>query len=275
MQINSIKQAVPLVTLVVTYLFLSLAGLVGVYAYIVPSICWLILAFVTIKIYGVNTVKSTVNKNLVLLAGLTAATQITVLVFVSIFTSFGRSPYSSNSIVLNILYIGSMLVGTELARAQIITAFPKQKKLIGIAMVTLIFTVVSFSPARYMSLGEPVETVKFLGSNFLPAIAMSLLATYLALLGGPVASITYMGVLQAFEWFSPILPNPDWTLQALIGTIIPALGFIIINETIKPAPPHTPRPNHRKRSQTKKVQKRKVPIRLDKHRVDCVGFDVE
>jgi signal peptidase len=235
MQVNSLKQVVPLVCLVVTYLFLSLSGLVGIYAYIVPSVCWLVLAFVTLKIYGVNNVKSSLNKNLVLLAGLTAATQITALIFISIFTSFGRSPYTGSSIFLNILYFTSALVGTELARAQIITVFPKHKKLIGIALVTLIFAVTAFTPARYLSLGEPVETVKFLGQNFLPAIAMSLLATYLALLGGPTASITYLGVLQGFEWLSPILPNPDWTLQALVGTIVPAVGFIIINETVKPA----------------------------------------
>ncbi|MGD6933542.1 MAG: signal peptidase I [Candidatus Bathyarchaeia archaeon] len=234
MNVNSVSQVVPLVCLVVTYLFLSLAVLVGVYAYIVPSICWLILAFVILKIIGLNNIKANLNKNLVLLAGLTAATQITVLIFISIFTSFGRSPYTGSSI-LNILYFVAVLLGTELARAQIITAFPKQKKIIGIAVVTLIFTVIAFTPARYMSLGEPVETVKFLGQNFLPAIAMSLLATYLALLGGPVASITYVGVLQGFEWLSPILPNPDWTLQALVGTLVPALGFIIINETVKPS----------------------------------------
>lgn len=235
MQLNFPRQVVPLICLVVTYLVLSLAGLVGIYAYIVPSACWLALAFVTLKIYGLNNVKASFDKNLVLLAGITAATQITVLIFISIFTSFGRSPYTGGSIFLNILYFTSALVGTELARAQIITVFPKHKKLIGVALVTLIFAVTAFTPARYLSLGEPVETVKFLGQNFLPAISMSLLATYLALLGGPTASITFMGVLQGFEWLSPILPNPDWTLQALVGTLIPAVGFIIINETVKPA----------------------------------------
>jgi signal peptidase len=235
MRVSSIVRVAPLVLLVATYLFLSFAGFIGVYAYVVPSVCWLILAFVALRIYGLNNVKSTFNRNLVLLAVLTAATQITMLVFISIFTSFGKSPYTNGSIFLNILYFASTLLGTELARAQIINAFPKQKKIVGVALVTLIFAVVTFTPARYLSLGEPVETVKFLGQNFLPTIATSLLATYLALLGGPVASITYMGTLQGFEWLSPILPNPDWTIQALIGILVPAAGYIIINETVKPA----------------------------------------
>jgi signal peptidase len=169
-----------------------------------------------------------------LLAALTAATQIVTLIFIAIFTSFGRSPYASSSMALNALYFSSTLIGTELARAQLVTTFPRHRQLIGIALVATLFAIVNFSPARYLSLGEPVETTKFLGSNLLPTIAASLLATYLALLGGPTASIAYMGTLQTFEWLSPILPNPDWTIQALIGTLIPAISFITINETVKP-----------------------------------------
>jgi signal peptidase len=224
----------PLFALIIVYVFLSLSNFFGIWAYIVPSICWIILALITLKIYGVNNIRSAFDKTLTLLAALTAATQIVTLIFIAIFTSFGRSPYASSSMALNILYFSSGLIGIELARAQIVTAFPRHKKFIGIALTTLLFAIVNFSPARYLSLGGPVETTKFLGSNLLPTIATSLLATYLALLGGPTASIAYTGTLQTFEWLSPILPNPDWTLQALIGTLIPAIGFITINETVKP-----------------------------------------
>ena len=228
------KAAVPLFALITVYVFLSLSSFVGIWAYIVPSICWIILALITLKIYGVTNIRSAFDKTLTLLAALTAATQIVTLIFIAIFTSFGRSPYASSSMALNTLYFSSGLIGTELARTQIVTAFPRHRKIIGIALIALLLAIINFSPARYLSLGEPVETTKFLGSNLLPTIAASLLATYLALLGGPAASIAYMGTLQTFEWLSPILPNPDWPIQALIGTIIPAISFITINETVKP-----------------------------------------
>ena len=226
--------AVPLFTLITVYSFLSLSSFAGIWAYVIPSVCWIALALITLKIYGISTIRLKFDKSLTLLAALTAITQIITLVFIAIFTSFGRSPYASSSMALNVLYFSSTLIGTELARAQLVTTFPRQRRLIGIALVATLFAIVNFSPARYLSLGEPIETTKFLGSNLLPTIAGSILATYLALLGGPLASIAYMGTLQTFEWLSPILPNPDWTLQALISTLVPTLGFIIINESAKP-----------------------------------------
>jgi signal peptidase len=232
--LQSHKAALPLFTLIIIYIFLSLSSLVGLWAYIVPSVCWIILALVTIKICGLGNIRSKLDKTLTLLAALTAVTQIIVLIFVAIFTSFGRSPYASGSIALNVMYFSSGLIGTELARAQLVTTFPKHKRLLGIVLVTLLLAIMNFSPARYLSLGAPVETTKFLGSNFLPTIAAGLFATFLALLGGPIASIAYMGTLQSFQWLSPILPTPDWTIQALIGTLVPAFGFIIIHETAKP-----------------------------------------
>jgi signal peptidase len=42
-----------------------------------------------------------------------------------------------------------------------------------------------------------------------------------------------MGILIGFQWFSPILPDPHWTVLALIGTIAPAIGFIILQDSIK------------------------------------------
>jgi signal peptidase len=62
---------------------------------------------------------------------------------------------------------------------------------------------------------------------------MSLFASYLAYLGGALTAIGYMGILQAFEWFSPILPDLDWAIMALIGTLGPAIGFLIIQNSIQ------------------------------------------
>jgi signal peptidase I len=233
-RLQSHKAVLPLFTLIIVYLFLSLSSFVGIWAYIIPSVSWIILAIVAIKIYGLGNIRSKFDKNITLLATITAVTQIAILIFVAIFTSFGRNPLTSGSLPLNILYFSSGLVGTELVRAQLVSTFPRHKRLIGMALVTALFTIVSFSPSLYLSLEGPAGTAKFLGLNLLPAISGSLLASYLALIGGPIASITYMGILQAFQWMSPILPTPDWTIQALISTVAPAVGFIIVNEGTKP-----------------------------------------
>jgi signal peptidase len=122
----------------------------------------------------------------------------------------------------------------EISRATIIKSCSKKRIFTGIALTALLYTFISIPLAKFITPKTPAETAKFLGSELLPTLAQSLLATYLALLGGPVASIAYFWTLKAFEWFSPILPNPDWTIKALISTLIPAIGFISVSQSVTP-----------------------------------------
>lgn len=94
---------------------------------------------------------------------------------------------------------------------------------------------IKLSPNELLALNinDPVVLTKFIGGTIIPLLALSLFASYLAYLGGALPAIGYMGLLQAFEWFSPVLPNLDWALAALIATIAPAIGFIIIQNSIQ------------------------------------------
>ena len=207
--------------------------------YFLTITCWLIVAFLTLKTSkkeGFHLLTWRLNKPLVLNASLIAALQIVILVFTGFFTAFGRTPYAftPTALTINIAYFSSSLLGLELSRAYLIKSCPKKKIFTAIALTTLLYTFLSIPPTKFLTPGSPAETAKFLGSDLLPTLAQSLLATYLALLGGPTASIAYLGTLEAFEWLSPILPNPPWTIKALITTLIPTLGFLTVNETVNP-----------------------------------------
>jgi signal peptidase len=226
-----------MLTLIVTiYVFLNFFRFGGLMAYIIPSIFWSLLALTTLYICGPEKIRLWFTKPLTIMAVLIAALQIVVLVFIAFFTSFGRSPYQFTpiGIVMNVTYFLSALLGLEFSRAYLIKSCPKRKIISGMALTALFYTFISFPPTRFLTLSAPTDTAKFLGSDLLPALAQSLLATYLALLGGPTASIAYLGTLEAFEWLSPILPNPPWAIKALITTLIPTLGFLTVNETVSP-----------------------------------------
>ena len=236
MQISDAKK-ICLLTLVVTiYLFLGFFKFGGLMAYIIPSICWSLLALITIYVCGFEKIRLWFSKSLTIMATLIATLQIVVLVFTAFFTGFGRSPYAHTSIAITIsvAYFSSALLGLELSRAYLIKSSPKRKLFIGIGLIALFYTFISIPLTRFVTLGAPAETAKFIGSDLLPALAQSLLATYLALLGGPTASIAYLGTLEAFEWLCPILPNPPWAIKALITSIIPVIGFLTVNETVSP-----------------------------------------
>jgi signal peptidase I len=70
--------------------------------------------------------------------------------------------------------------------------------------------------------------VKFSAQYFAPEFSKSLLATYLAFLGGGVPSIIYIGTIEAVNWLSPILPNLRWITTAFIGVLCPIFSFITL-----------------------------------------------
>ena len=211
----------------------------GLTIYLLTITCWLTVAFAILKISlkeGANILSWRLSKPPILNAAMIGILQIVILAFAGLFTAFGRSPYAFTpiAIIINISYFSSALLGLELSRAYLIKSFPKRKVFIGIASIALFYTFISIPLIRFITPKTAAETAKFLGSDLLPTLSQSLLATYLALLGGPIASIAYLGVLEAFEWLCPILPNPPWAIKALITTLIAVVGFLAVTQTVSP-----------------------------------------
>jgi signal peptidase len=156
--------------------------------------------------------------------------QVAVFALAGLSSGFGHSPYSHQGLALlgNMLYLASMLVGVELARAYLVAAFGSGSPALGIVTPTLLFTCLSVPLGKYATVVDTPSMLKFHGATFLPAFSSNLLASYLAFLGGPLASIGYRAVLEAFEWYSPILPRLDWTLIAFLGTMAPAAGMLAL-----------------------------------------------
>jgi signal peptidase I len=218
--------------------------------YIIRPALWIALAVITFlvaKNEGVNFLKFkkirrwSLGKSPIHAGLMLGGFQVALLIIIGVFFKFGKSPYAFTPTVMitNAFFIGSILIGTEFSRAYLIKKTTKNQRkytTLAILIITIIYTLILISPNRFASLNldNPVKTLEFLGGTIIVGIATSLLATYLAYLGGATASISYMGVLLAFEWFSPILPNPHWIVLALVGTIAPAAGFIILQASITP-----------------------------------------
>lgn len=236
MQASAMKTPFMFGLVVTVYLFLNLVKLEGLMAYVVPAVCWGLVALSAVVISGFGNIQKWQNQNVVMVALLIGVSQVTILVFVSFFTGFAKSPYqfTTMTIALNVTYFVSIMLGSEFSRAHFIKSFTKKRIVIGIGLIGLLYAFMRFSLTNFLTLGAPADTLKFLGSSFLPTLAESILATFLALLGGPVASIAYLGSLDAVQWLSPILPNPEWTLRAIIDTLAPTMGLLAVIQTAKP-----------------------------------------
>jgi signal peptidase len=210
----------------------------GIPFYLAYSLTWLLLAVTTLKISNLKNVKLwKPGSSFTTMAATIAVTQIVTLVFAGIILGFGKSPYSFTplSLVLNITFFMSTLLGIELSRAYIIKTCCQRKPTLALGLIALFYATITISLSRFLFLDlSPLGLAEFSASVFLPALAESLFATYLTFLSGPTSAITYRGILQGFEWLSPILPNLSWSVNALIGVMIPTVGFLTIHQSTIP-----------------------------------------
>jgi len=220
-----------LVLVLTFYTLLNMFRPSGLIAYAFPSACWVVLALVTFKVSGFEKIRSWTNRRITLMALLVAAFQIFILIDAGLINSFGKSPlsFTPRGIALNLTLVTTTLIGTELSRAYITKNLNRKKPTLTLVAVTLLYTLINVSIFALVNFQDPLAYSKFLGTSFLPVLTENLLATYLALISGPLASLAYRAPLQAFQWFTPILPDLPWGYQSLIGVMTPTIGFIAIN----------------------------------------------
>jgi signal peptidase len=155
--------------------------------------------------------------------------------------------------MFNIFFVSTLLIGTEISRAYLIRRGVQSRRYTTSVLIltTLVFVFIKITPNQLIGLttASPDILLEFIGKILITSIAINLLASYLSYVGGATASIAYMGTLYAFEWFSPILPNPHWTILALIGTIVPAIGFNLMQGSHKDPTEHIKRHHRKKRSE--------------------------
>jgi signal peptidase len=198
--------------------------------YVLYPLMWLGLALVIAVISWKGRAGRIVYTRRFLWAALlVGAFQVAVLAIAGLFNGFGRSPYSHTPyyILLNTSFFGSPLVGMEFARSYLLNSLAGWRTDLTVIVASLMFALLSLPLARLT--GGTVFTLTFFAGTCLPLVARSLVATYLALVTrGPLASIAYLGVLLAFEWYSPILPDLSWILTAFVGTMSAVIGLLAL-----------------------------------------------
>jgi len=200
--------------------------------YVIQPVLWGLLAWAILVLPRYRTAGGLrVKSAIIQLALIIGFFQVLLYVIGGLFSGFGKSPYSftPTSILTNLVFVGAMLVGMELSRAWLINRLGKKHTLLALVFVAVLYTLLSIPLARITGLTLELDSITYVNSTVLPALAENLLASFLALLGGPLAAIAYRGIIQAFWWFCPILPNLSWAFTGLIGTVVPIVGLVLAN----------------------------------------------
>lgn len=197
--------------------------------FVVQPILWGLLAWAILVLFPRYraAAKLRIRSSLIQLGLMIGFFQVAILVIGGLFSGFGNSPYSFTpvGIITNLIFAGSMLIGMEVSRAWLVNRLGKRHTFLAISFVAVLYTLLSIPPGQLADLGPNIESIALVNSTLLPSLAENLLATFLALLAGPLAAIAYRGVMEAFWWFCPILPDLPWLFQGLIGTIVPIMGL--------------------------------------------------
>ncbi|MGF2618187.1 signal peptidase I [Rossellomorea vietnamensis] len=148
------------------------------------------------------------------------------------FDGFGKTPYAQSFVgmSLNLISVGSLLIGREFLRSFLVTSLLKKENFLVFVLVALFMTFIDLPFQLLLGLSSYEDGIIFFTEHFAPGFSVNLLATYLAFLGGPVPALIYIGLIEAFNWFSPILPNLKWITIGLVGTIGPAFSFILVHK---------------------------------------------
>jgi len=205
--------------------------------YVIQPLAWVALSlYVWLRLPRFPSCgKMRFRNTLIYLAFGIAAFQIYLKVVAGLLDQFGKNPSSLTflGITINIIFVGTSLIGMELSRAWLINRVVRRPSNLLPILMALFFTLLELQFSQiWIVKGTMEEIVKFFGSTFLPLFMENILASYLAMWEGPLPALAYRGLMAAFTWFCPVLPNLNWAMNALTGTVVPLIGLAIINEYV-------------------------------------------
>lgn len=226
--------------LIIVYLSINVllpntaGGFVATYV-IRPAIWVLLAAFILYLPKQRGLAKPRVGKTLITIALAIALLQIYLSVIAGFLNEFGKNPnsFTALGIVINIVFIGTTLLGMELSRAWLINRLLKKPNVLLPLLISLLFTFISTPASKLPKFNGTLEAfTKYWGSEFSPLFFENLLASFLAMWGGAWPALVYRGLLEAFQWFSPLLPNLNWAMKALVGVLAPMAGIVLLQQIV-------------------------------------------
>jgi len=207
--------------------------------FLADTFLWLIVILTTLlfaKLYQTNLRKT--DKTVIQIAAIIAIFQIFLLLFTSFFMGFGENAvtWTTTALTFYFPFLITPFIAMELSRAFLTTKISRRKPTLTLLLISLFYTLLLTTIPTYTSLTTPLAISEFLIKTFIPTLAINLLATYFAHLGGFLANLTYMAIPAFFTWFSPILPNPPWAAQSILTVIAATIGFLVLDQAVKPLP---------------------------------------
>jgi hypothetical protein len=202
----------------------------GVADFFLQPLIWLAVAGVAFYGWVRLETRPGFSGRLVIIALLAGVLHVLILILSGLIGSFADSNLTEGFFdgVKAIWSIVTLLAGVELARAYLYAVWKTIDRQFAFIATTVGFAVVALSGADLTPFDDFDTFSRVAGSQWAPALAVSLLATALVRVGGVGPSAVYRFVVLGFAWLSPSLPDLDWRVVGAVGILAPYLAWLFI-----------------------------------------------
>ena len=214
---------------------LQLTGVIGnsFAAYVLTPLLSLSLALTTRLVLGGQRDRMRHKSERALIIGSVMAIWFVGYFLSGLAVTFAHNAVASSwaAVGLNVLAFGTAAAAIEYVRHGIMLLAGRRNVLwIGI-IVSIVFACTQIGLVQIMDIHTSIDFVKFGVSVLVPAIASSMLLTYLAFNAGLGPQLTYRLGLVAILFLPPIIPRYDWYLIGIVWLILSVAVYIAIDRT--------------------------------------------
>jgi len=158
--------------------------------------------------------------------------------FVLYFSTGIVTTYVSNALatnvqglLLNMLGFGVTAAALEITRHHTIVLTGRRKTQWFTGMVVLAFALCQLNFNHLIGAQTLADVIKVIVSDIIPALASSLLLTYLAGACGLASQLTYSLGVVAMTILPPIIPKHDWYLLGVTSVLLTIIVYLVVDHT--------------------------------------------
>lgn len=222
---------------IISYLILSCLFLINkfsnIYSNVINPAFWILSAIVCYNLFKNEYVNKKYKFDILQTVIITLIMFFIIYYFLGIIIGFQDTPYSTTfkGIVKNMWSFGVIIVFQEYIRKVLINRSGKNKMLL--ALITIIFVYADISKILVLSeFNTSVKVFQFIVITLNPAIAKSILLTYLTYKADVLPSLIYKMTLNTYSFIVPFIPKLNWFLIGVIDIVLPFILFITVHKNL-------------------------------------------
>lgn len=165
--------------------------------------------------------------------------------------TYGRNSLVSgvSSVLLNIYAFGLTAFTIEYVRRTILLLVGRKHIKWIAAFIVIVFALQQMNISQLFVNSSLEDMIKIIVAEVLPAIASSMLLTYLAFTCGFGAQLAYRLGVVAIMIIPPIIPKYDWYLIGVTSILVAVAIYIVMDQTAQGAQPHNRARTYRRSKQ--------------------------